>query len=163
MIMIKKKWFYTSVIAVCIIAGGMLYLWPSKDIPTLKCKAFGKVNMDIEQGQLVFSVVESLQFYDKNKGIIQYEGDVKSAKGSTYLERTVYLSHGVKVDNKTYHFTIDKVTPSPLDTTPDADFDQMWLENTGDNASLNIGVRRIRDQAYVVSSTYSPQFVCVAY
>ncbi|XSE80189.1 FidL-like protein (plasmid) [Rahnella variigena] len=161
--MIKKKWFYTSVIAVCIIAGGMLYLWPSKDIPTLKCKAFGKVNMDIEQGQLVFSVVESLQFYDKNKGIIQYEGDVKSAKGSTYLERTVYLSHGVKVDNKTYHFTIDKVTPSPLDTTPDADFDQMWLENTGDNASLNIGVRRIRDQAYVVSSTYSPQFVCVAY
>lgn len=163
MIMIKKKWFYTSVIAVCIIAGGMLYLWPSKDIPTLKCKAFSKVNMDIEQGQLVFSVVESLQFYDKNKGIIQYEGDVKSAKGSTYLERTVYLSHGVKVDNKTYHFTIDKVTPSPLDTTPDADFDQMWLENTGDNASLNIGVRRIRDQAYVVSSTYSPQFVCVAY
>lgn len=163
MIMIKKKWFYTSVIAVCVIAGGMLYLWPSKDIPTLKCKAFGKVNMDIEQGQLVFSVVESLQFYDKNKGIIQYEGDVKSAKGSTYLERTVYLSHGVKVDNKTYHFTIDKVTPSPLDTTPDADFDQMWLENTGDNASLNIGVRRIRDQAYVVSSTYSPQFVCVAY
>lgn len=163
MIMIKKKWFYTSVIAVCIIAGGMLYLWPSKDITTLKCKAFGKVNMDIEQGQLVFSVVESLQFYDKNKGIIQYEGDVKSAKGSTYLERTVYLSHGVKVDNKTYHFTIDKVTPSPLDTTPDADFDQMWLENTGDNASLNIGVRRIRDQAYVVSSTYSPQFVCVAY
>jgi hypothetical protein len=163
MIMIKKKWFYTSVIAVCVIAGGMLYLWLPKDIPTLKCKAFGKVNMDIEQGQLVFSVVESLQFYDKNKGIIQYEGDVKSAKGSTYLERTVYLSHGVKVDNKTYHFTIDKVTPSPLDTTPDADFDQMWLENTGDNASLNIGVRRIRDQAYVVSSTYSPQFVCVAY
>ncbi|MGV0087174.1 MULTISPECIES: FidL-like protein [Rahnella] len=163
MIMIKKKWFYATVATVCVIAATVLYLWPSKDIPTLKCKAFGKVNMDIEQGQLVFSIVESLQFYDKDKGIIQYEGYVKSAKASTYLERTVYLSHGVKVDNKTYHFTIDKVTPSPLDTTPDADFDQMWLENTGDNASLNIGVKKIRDQAYVVSSTYSPQFVCVAY
>ena len=163
MIIIRKKWFYSFIIALCVIAAAMLYWWPSREIPTLKCKAFGKINMDIEQEQLFFSIVESLQFYDKNKGIIQYEGDVKTAKGSTYLERTVYLSHGVKVDNKTYHFTIDKVTPSPLDTTSDADFDQMWLENTGDNASLNIGVRQIRDQAYVVSSTYSPQFVCVAF
>jgi len=121
------------------------------------------VNKDIEQGQLVFTVDESTQFDAKDKGIMQYEGDVKSVKVITNQESTFYLSHGVKVDNKTYHFTIDKVTPSPLDNTPDTDFDQMWLENTGDNASLNIGVKKIRDQAYVVSSTYSPQFVCVAY
>lgn len=160
--MINKR--IVAAIAVMGIFIAALFFLPSdKTIPALKCKAFAKVKMDIENGQLIFSIVETLQFYDKDKGIIQYEGYVKSDKANTYLERTVYLSHGVKVDDNNYHFTIDKVTPSPLDTTPDTDFDQMWLENTGDNASLNIGVKRIRDQAYVISSTYSPQSVCVVY
>ncbi|UHM93497.1 FidL-like protein [Rahnella victoriana] len=158
-----NKHLALAVVVAGIIITAFIFLPSGKAIPTLKCKAFARVNMDVENGQLVFSIVESLQFYDKDKGIIQYEGYVKSDKGNTYLERTVYLSHGVKVDNKTFHFDIDKVTPSPLDTTPDADFDQMWLETTGDNASLNIGVKPIRDQTYVISSTYSPQFVCVAY
>lgn len=159
----KKKGVLVAVLAVCIIAALIVFSRPGKEIPTLKCKAFAKVNMDVEQGQLIFSILESVQFYDKDKGIIQYEGYVKSQNTNTYLERTVYLSQGVRVDSKTYHFTIDKVTASPLDKTPDADFNQMWLENTGDNASLNIGVKKIRDGAYVISSTYSPQFVCVPY
>lgn len=158
-----NKHLALAVMVVGVIVAAFIFLPSGKAIPTLKCKAFANVKMDVENGQLVFSIIESLQFYDKDKGIIQYEGYVKSDKGNTYLERTVYLSHGVKVDNKTFHFDIDKVTPSPLDTTPDADFDQMWLETTGDNASLNIGVKSIRDQTYVISSTYSPQFVCVAY
>ena len=161
--MMMTKRIGVAIVVMCAVIAAFVLLPSGNTIPTLKCKAFANVKMDVENGQLVFSIIESLQFYDKDKGIIQYEGYVKSDKGNTYLERTVYLSHGVKVDNKTFHFDIDKVTPSPLDTTPDADFDQMWLETTGDNASLNIGVKSIRDQTYVISSTYSPQFVCVAY
>lgn len=67
MIMIKKKWFYATVATVCVIAATVLYLWPSKDIPTLKCKAFGKVNMDIEQGQLVFLLLKACNFTIKTK------------------------------------------------------------------------------------------------
>ncbi|MCD4562274.1 FidL-like protein [Lelliottia nimipressuralis] len=161
--MMIKKWRVAALGGICAVIAAFAFMPSGKAIPTLKCKAFSTVKMDVENGQLVFSIVESLQFYDKDKGIIQYEGYVKSPKGSTYLERTVYLTQGVEVDNKTYHFTIDKVTPSPLDVTPDADFDQMWLEITGDNASLNLGVRQIRDKTYVISSPYSPQFVCVTY
>lgn len=163
MIVIKKSKFYLATFV--IIASGAAFLFfPAREaIEPLKCKAFARVKMDIGQDQLIFSVIESVQFYDKNKGIIQYEGDVTSAGKSTYLARTVYLSHGVKTDKNTYLFTVDKVTASPLSNTPDSDFNQMWLENSGDNASIDIGVKKIRDQAYVISSTYSPQFVCAAY
>lgn len=154
--------FTLLLLAVVIITGAFVFFSPGNTVPALNCKAFAKSNMDLDQGQMIFTLTENLQFYDKDKGIIQYEGYVKSPAKNTYLERTIYLSHGVRVDDKTYHFIIDKVTPSPLDNTPDDDFDQLWLENTGDNTSINIGVRKIRDRAYVISSPYSPQFVCVA-
>ncbi|MFU2318761.1 FidL-like protein [Rahnella sp. PCH160] len=159
---VKPLRFYLLLLIMVIIAVAFIFYPKNRSIPTLNCKAFINSTMDVDQGQLIFSLTESLQFYDRDKGIIQYEGYVKSPEKSTYLERTIYLSQGVKVDSKTYHFTIDKVTPSPLDTTPDTDFNQLWLENSGDSASINIGVRNIRDRAYVISSPYAPQFVCVA-
>lgn len=154
--------FSFLLLVIVIIAVAFYLISQRNSVPALNCKAFAHLSMDLEQGKLVFTLNETLQLYDKDKGIIQYEGNVKSPSKNMYLERTIYLSKGVKVDDKTYHFAIDKVTPSPLDTTPDADFNQLWLENSGDNTSINIGVRNIRDKAYVISSPYAPQVVCVA-
>lgn len=159
---LKPLRFSLLLLAVVFIALIVAFLFPRNSVPPLNCKGFARWSMDLEQGQLIFSLNENLQFYGKDKGIVQYEGNVKSPSKNTYLERTIYLTHGVRVDNQTYHFTIEKVTPSPLDTTPDEDFNQLWLENSGDNTSINIGVRNIRDSAYVISSPYAPQFVCVA-
>lgn len=159
---VKPLRFTLLLLMVVIIAVAYWFISQRNSVPALNCKAFARWSMDLEQGQLVFSLNETLQFYDNDKGIVQYEGNVKSPSKNMYLERTIYLSKGVKVDDNTYHFTIDKVTPSPLDTTPDTDFNQLWLENSGDSKSINIGVRNIRDRAYVISSPYAPQVVCVA-
>lgn len=94
---------------------------------------------------------------------MQYEGYVNSPNGKTYLERTVYLSQGVKVDKTTYTYKIDKIASSPLDTTPDETFNQMWLENTSDNQSVTLSLKEIRKNMFTFSSPYSPQFTCVVY
>lgn len=147
------------------LASGALYFWVSQrqPLPALKCKTTAKVKIEAELGELIFSINESLQLYDSDKGLIQYEGYVKSAHDNTYLERTVYLNKGIRVDRFTWYFTIEKIAVSPLDTTPDEIFNRMWLENTGDNVSMVIGIQPVREKAYVISSPYSPLFICVAW
>lgn len=159
----KKIWPFAGVL-VCIAALSFILFNTQEHTKTsLKCKAFSRATVDIENGALVFSVVENLQLYNNKDGMIQYEGYVKSPKENTYLERTVYLSEGVKVDKETYNFKINKIVPSPLDTTPDEIFNQMWLEITSDNQSVTLSFKKIKDNMYLVNGPYSPQFTCVGY
>ena len=153
---------FAAVLGILAVLGFIFFTIPDHHIASLKCKAFNRTTIDVENGALVFSVVENLQLYNK-EGMIQYEGYVKAPKENTYLERTVYLSEGVKVDNETYTFKIAKIVSSPLNTTSDDTFNQMWLENTSDDQSVTLNVKKIKENVFVMSSPYSPQFTCVGY
>lgn len=159
----KKLWSFAGMLGAIAALVFTLFIIVDHDIMPLKCKAFSRKTIDVENGALVFSVVENLQIYNNKQGMMQYEGYVKSPEENTYLERTVYLSEGVKADNETYTFKIAKIVPSPLNTTSDETFDQMWLENTSDNQSVTLNLKKIKENMFVVSSPYSPQFTCVAY
>lgn len=158
----RKIGFLAGLLGVVAVLSFTLFNVFNHDIPSLKCKAFSRTTIDVENGALVFSLAESLQLYNK-EGMMQYEGYVNSPNGKTYLERTVYLSQGVKVDKTTYTYKIDKIASSPLDTTPDETFNQMWLENTSDNQSVTLSLKEIRKNMFTFSSPYSPQFTCVVY
>lgn len=159
----NKIWPFVGVSGVIAFLSLTLLKPLEGDITPLKCKAFSRKTIDIDNGSLVFSVVENLQLYNNKEGMMQYEGYVKTPKENTYLERTVYLSEGVKVDKETYTFKIAKIVPSPLDTTSDEIFNQMWLENSSDDQSVTLNVEKIRGNMFVVSSPYSPQFTCIGY
>ncbi|MGG5836810.1 FidL-like protein [Huaxiibacter chinensis] len=159
----KKGWVSMGVLLVVLIVSLGAYYFLHDANPALKCKAFSKTIIDVKNGSLVFSVSESIELYHKKEGMLHFEGYVKSDNANTYLERSVYLSHGFQIDDNTYNYTIDNIVASPLDTTSDEVFDQMWLENTVDNKSININIKKIRDNTLLVSSVFSPQFTCVIY
>ncbi|MGV8927076.1 MAG: FidL-like protein [Ewingella sp.] len=152
---------YISVAIILAIILSSIILTRKSEPLEINCKAFVKVNIDLGHIQVAFSIIKYLELYGNGQGIILFEGDVISGDSKSYLERTVYLSHGVKIDDNNYNFIIDKIVRSPLDTTLDKDFYQMWLENTGDNKLFPVRVKKIRENSYLISSPYSPQFICI--
>ncbi|EMC0025826.1 FidL-like protein [Enterobacter cloacae subsp. cloacae] len=160
----KTLWLSAGVLAAIVLISLTLFLKGNETVSPLKCKAFSRATIDVQNGPLVFSTVENLQLYNERKeGMIHYNGYVKSPVANTYLERTIYLSSGVKIDKDTFSYKINRIVAAPLDTTSDDTFDQMWLENTSDNKTITLNIKNIRDGIFTVSSPYSLQYTCVKY
>jgi len=159
----NKFWPIAGILGALMLISLLVIQSLNAGIPPLKCKAFSRATIDTENGALIFSLVENLQLYNKVEGMLEYEGYVKSPDSNTYLERTIYLSQGEQVDTETYTFKISKITSSPLNRTTDETFQQMWLENTSDNQSITLNLKKVKGNMLIVSSTYSPQYTCVKY
>lgn len=160
----KTIWLSAGLLAALVLLFLTLFLRGNETMSPLKCKAFSRATIDVQNGPLVFSIVENLQLYNKRKeGMIHYNGYVKSPDANTYLERTIYLSNGVKTDKNTFIYKITRIVSAPLDTTSDDTFDQMWLENTSDNTTITLNIKNIREGIFTVSSPYSLQYTCVKY
>ena len=160
----KTIWLSVGLLATIMLISLTLFLRGNGTVSPLKCKAFSRATIDVQNGPLVFSIVENLQLYNERKeGMIHYNGYVKSPDENMYLERTIYLSNGIKIDKDTFTYKINRIVAAPLDTTSDNTFDQMWLENTSDNNTLTLNIKNIRDSIFTVSSPYSLQYTCVKY
>jgi hypothetical protein len=160
----KTIWLSVGLLATIMLISLTLFLRGNEMVSPLKCKAFSRATIDVQNGPLVFSIVENLQLYNERKeGMIHFNGYVKSPDANMYLERTIYLSNGIKIDKDTFTYKINRIVAAPLDTTSDNTFDQMWLENTSDNNTLTLNIKNIRDSIFTVSSPYSLQYTCVKY
>ncbi|TFB26547.1 hypothetical protein E3U32_08195 [Lelliottia nimipressuralis] len=160
----KTIWLSVGLLATIMLISLTLFLRSNETVSPLKCKAFSRATIDVQNGPLVFSIVENLQLYNERKeGMIHFNGYVKSPDANMYLERTIYLSNGIKIDKDTFTYKINRIVAAPLDTTSDNTFDQMWLENTSDNKTLTLNIKNIRDSIFTVSSPYSLQYTCVKY
>jgi len=160
----KTIWLSVGLLATIMLISLTLFLRGNETVSPLKCKAFSRATIDVQNGPLVFSIVENLQLYNERKeGMIHFNGYVKSPDANMYLERTIYLSNGIKIDKDTFTYKINRIVAAPLDTTSDNTFDQMWLENTSDNKTLTLNIKNIRDSIFTVSSPYSLQYTCVKY
>lgn len=160
----KTIWLSVGLLATIMLISLTLFLRGNETVSPLKCKAFSRATIDVQNGPLVFSIVENLQLYNERKeGMIHFNGYVKSPDENMYLERTIYLSNGIKIDKDTFTYKINRIVAAPLDTTSDNTFDQMWLENTSDNKTITLNIKNIRDSIFTVSSPYSLQYTCVKY
>ncbi|MBF7997774.1 FidL-like protein [Rahnella laticis] len=163
---VKKvaTWVVIAVTLMLIVFSLFLIPRTTKSVlPVMKCKVFSKISIEADEGELVFSIIENIQFYDHNNGLIEFEGYVKAGDQRTYLERTIHLKNGKKASKNAYVFAIDRIEHSDLDNTPEDRFNQMWLELAENDSVLNLGLQPVRDNVYIVSSPYSPQFTCVTY
>lgn len=157
-------WAAIAVILMLIVFSWILIPRATKSgLPAMKCKVFSKISIDADEGELVFSIIENIQFYDHDKGLIEFEGYVKTGEQRTYIERTIHLKDGKKASKSAYVFAIDRIEHSKIDNTSDDRFNQMWLELAENDSVINLGLQPIRDNVYIVSSPYAPQFTCVTY
>ncbi|RHI01028.1 hypothetical protein DW184_15415 [Enterobacter cloacae] len=160
----KTLWLSAGLLTAVVLISLTLFLRGNETVSPLKCKAFSRTTIDVQNGPLVFSIVENLELYNERKeGMIHYNGYVKSPDANTYFERTIYLSDGVKIDKDTFTYKINRIVAAPLDTTSDDTFDQMWLENTSDNNTITLNIKNIKEGVFTVSSPYSLQYTCVKY
>lgn len=135
---------------------------PSILVP-MKCKAFSKIEMETEYGNLTFSIIENIQLYGEAKGLMQFEGYVTNGTQRTYLDRTAFMHNTTPDDPNDFVFLVEKFERSGADTTPDKLFNQMWLELAGNDNLVNISITELQSNAFTVISPYAPQFTCAAY
>lgn len=126
-----------------------------------ECRGETEVSIETNNGPIVFDGIENLQFLKDGKGLIQFEGYVGNINDSTYLQRSVYLVNGEKESNSKFFFEVKSINKSPLDKVTDEIFDQLWLEISSDSKSININMKRLKKNIYVLISPYGAQLSCV--
>ena len=106
---------------------------------------------------------QDLRFIDLNSGYLLLNGQVTFGDSVTTLNRRIALSDGEKIESDTYRYKIRKIITSTNDTTPDAVFNQLLAEITLDPTYLQLGVRQIDEQAYLISGPLSYLLTCKRY
>lgn len=164
--MVKKNIVFLSVFAILLF--GVSYFVSHErhkilPLAPMKCKAFSKVEMETEYGNLTFSIIENIQLYGEDKGLMQFEGYVTNGTQRTYLDRTAFMHNTTPDEPSDFVFLVEKFERSGADTTPDELFNQMWLELAGNDNLLNVSITELKNNAFTVISPYAPQFTCAAY
>jgi len=152
-----------AILLLLLFAAINFYRHQETDLP-FRCSAFSRYDLSRQEGKRVeFAVSQDLRFIDLNSGYLLLNGQVTFGDSVTTLNRRIALSDGEKIESDTYRYKIRKIITSTNDTTPDAVFNQLLAEITLDPTYLQLGVRQIDEQAYLISGPLSYLLTCKRY
>ncbi|MEB6225169.1 MULTISPECIES: FidL-like protein [Pantoea] len=139
------------------------YRHQETDLP-FRCSAFSRYDLSRQEGKKVeFAVSQDLRFIDAHSGYLLLNGQVTLGDKVTTLNRRIALSEGGKIESDTYRYKIKSIITSTNDTTPDAVFNLLLAEITLDPTYLQVDVRQVDQQAYLISGPLSYLFTCKRY
>ncbi|KKB02778.1 FidL-like protein [Pantoea anthophila] len=152
-----------SILLLVIFAAINFYRHQETDLP-FRCSAFSRYDLSRQEGQRVeFAVSQDLRFIDVHSGYLLLNGQVTLGDKVSTLNRRIALSEGGKIESDTYRYKIKSIITSTNDTTPDAVFNLLLAEITLDPTYLQLDVRQVDQQAYLISGPLSYLFTCKRY
>ncbi|MCU6336882.1 hypothetical protein KW823_10105 [Enterobacter quasiroggenkampii] len=128
-----------------------------------QCSGYSRVELGLnESEETVVEAVLNLQVNNSSSFFI-INGTVQKNNVVTSLKRQVKLKKPEEKGGNGVMFTIDKITKSNLDNTPEDVFDTFISEFSGDETHLYFSKQKLENSAYLIGGPFSNVFICTAY
>lgn len=128
-----------------------------------QCSGYSRIELGLNEKEgIIIDAVLNLQFNNSVSFFI-INGRVLKNSGVTSLKRQIKLKSPEEKKGNGVMFTIDKITKSNLDNTPEEVFDTFLSEFSGDETHLYLSKRKLQDNVFLIGGPFSDVFVCSAY